>query len=227
MFMATPSGDSVNRSSQTRAESSHAHNDDPIIDEPLEEEDSKFRPRPPEPPPTTDKAGNGPWFSFDITNPRNWRDKVHEFGAWIDLQMTKSNRPLQNVLREFTSLFTGTLRDWYQSFGEYRQLQLVQSPSASHILGIIFKEFIGDFQLIDKQARQEYFEMKCCSLKRKDLNFHFKKISHKYYMLNGLNDETLRQVYINSLPDELQAEIHRHMASTRRDLRNTSLGEIH
>ncbi|KAL5771005.1 hypothetical protein ACOSP7_015159 [Xanthoceras sorbifolium] len=69
--------------------------------------------------------------------------------------------------------------------------------------------------------------MKCCSLKRKDLNFHFKKMSHKYYMLNGLNDETLRQVYINSLPDELQAEIHRHMASTRRDLRNTSLSEIH
>ncbi|KAL5790469.1 hypothetical protein ACOSQ2_005357 [Xanthoceras sorbifolium] len=69
--------------------------------------------------------------------------------------------------------------------------------------------------------------MKCCSLKRKDLNFHFKKMSHKYYMLNGLNDETLRQVYINSLPDELQAEIHRHMASTRRDLRNTSLGKIH
>ncbi|KAL5777540.1 hypothetical protein ACOSP7_010466 [Xanthoceras sorbifolium] len=53
--------------------------------------------------------------------------------------------------------------------------------------------------------------MKCCSLKRKDLNFHFKKI----------------QVYINSLLNELQAEIHRHMASTRRDLRNTFLGEIH
>ncbi|KAL5787108.1 hypothetical protein ACOSP7_004057 [Xanthoceras sorbifolium] len=69
--------------------------------------------------------------------------------------------------------------------------------------------------------------MKCCSLKRKDLNFHFKKMSHKYYMLNSFNDETLRQVYINSLPDELQAEIHRHMASTRRDLRNTSLSEIH
>ncbi|KAL5814889.1 hypothetical protein ACOSQ4_025530 [Xanthoceras sorbifolium] len=65
--------------------------------------------------------------------------------------------------------------------------------------------------------------MKCCSLKRKDLNFHFKKMSHKYYMLNDLNDETLRQVYINSLPDELQADIHRHIASTRRDLRNTSL----
>ncbi|KAL5762029.1 hypothetical protein ACOSP7_018293 [Xanthoceras sorbifolium] len=56
--------------------------------------------------------------------------------------------------------------------------------------------------------------MKCCSLKRKDLDFYFKKMSHKYYMLNGLNDETLRQ-------------IHQHMASTRRDLRNTSLGEIH
>ncbi|KAL5775821.1 hypothetical protein ACOSP7_013378 [Xanthoceras sorbifolium] len=56
--------------------------------------------------------------------------------------------------------------------------------------------------------------MKCCSLKRKDLNFHFKKMSHEYYMLNGLNDE-------------LQAEIHHHMASTKGDLKNTSLGEIH
>ncbi|KAL5835062.1 hypothetical protein ACOSQ4_014559 [Xanthoceras sorbifolium] len=68
--------------------------------------------------------------------------------------------------------------------------------------------------------------MKCCSLKQKDLNFHFKKMSHKYYMLKGLNDENLRQVYINTLPDELQAEIHRHMASTRRDLRKTSLVHI-
>ncbi|KAL5765910.1 hypothetical protein ACOSP7_016527 [Xanthoceras sorbifolium] len=112
MFMATPSGDSFNRFFHTRAESSHAHNDEPILDEPPEEEeDSEFRPRPPEPPPPTDKGGNGPWFSFDATDPKNWRDKVHEFGAWIDLQMTKSNRPLQDVVREFTSRFISTLRD--------------------------------------------------------------------------------------------------------------------
>ncbi|KAL5854328.1 hypothetical protein ACOSQ4_004130 [Xanthoceras sorbifolium] len=29
--------------------------------------------------------------------------------------MKKSHHPLQDVLKEFTSRFTGTLRDWYQS----------------------------------------------------------------------------------------------------------------
>ncbi|KAL5761007.1 hypothetical protein ACOSP7_019508 [Xanthoceras sorbifolium] len=53
--------------------------------------------------------------------------------------------------------------------------------------------------------------MKCCSLKRKDLNHHFKKMSHKYYMLN----------------EELQSELHRHISSIRRDLKDISLGEIH
>ncbi|KAL5812290.1 hypothetical protein ACOSQ3_027240 [Xanthoceras sorbifolium] len=29
--------------------------------------------------------------------------------------MTKSNRTLEDILREFVSRFTSTLRDWYQS----------------------------------------------------------------------------------------------------------------
>ncbi|KAL5762975.1 hypothetical protein ACOSP7_019239 [Xanthoceras sorbifolium] len=48
--------------------------------------------------------------------------------------------------------------------------------------------------------------MKCCSLRRKDLNHYYKKMSGRYYMVNSLNDESLRQVYINSLPEELQIE---------------------
>ncbi|KAL5804959.1 hypothetical protein ACOSQ3_031759 [Xanthoceras sorbifolium] len=29
--------------------------------------------------------------------------------------MTKSNRTLEDILQEFSSRFTGTLREWYQS----------------------------------------------------------------------------------------------------------------
>ncbi|KAL5823378.1 hypothetical protein ACOSQ4_021278 [Xanthoceras sorbifolium] len=52
--------------------------------------------------------------------------------------------------------------------------------------------------------------MKCCSLKRKDLDHHYKKMSERYYMLN-----------------ELQTELQRHNASTRRNLSDITMGEIH
>ncbi|KAL5744387.1 hypothetical protein ACOSQ2_027503 [Xanthoceras sorbifolium] len=49
--------------------------------------------------------------------------------------------------------------------------------------------------------------MKCCFLKRKDLNFHYKKMDKRFYMLNGYNDEQI--------------------TATRRPLSNITLGEIH
>ncbi|KAL5803301.1 hypothetical protein ACOSQ4_031606 [Xanthoceras sorbifolium] len=53
--------------------------------------------------------------------------------------------------------------------------------------------------------------MKCYSLKRKDLNHHYKKMSGKNYMFN----------------EELQSKFHRHIAYIRRNLKDIFLGEIH
>ncbi|KAL5799393.1 hypothetical protein ACOSQ4_032277 [Xanthoceras sorbifolium] len=53
--------------------------------------------------------------------------------------------------------------------------------------------------------------MKCCSLKRKDLDHHYKKMSERYYMRN----------------EELQSELQRQIASTRRNLSDITMGEIH
>ncbi|KAL5857227.1 hypothetical protein ACOSQ3_004685 [Xanthoceras sorbifolium] len=58
--------------------------------------------------------------------------------------------------------------------------------------------------------------MKCCSLKCKDLNFHYKKMVERLYMLNGYNDESLTQVYINSLPDELHSDLQRQITATQK-----------
>ncbi|KAL5784846.1 hypothetical protein ACOSQ2_007238 [Xanthoceras sorbifolium] len=69
--------------------------------------------------------------------------------------------------------------------------------SATQVFGLLFTTFIGDAQLVDKQKKQEFFDMKCCSLKRKDLNHHYKKIFKDNF------------------------------ASTRRNLANITLGEIH
>ena len=64
--------------------------------------------------------------------------------AWLDLQLSKLEYDLETALREFVSRFTGSLRDWYQALGEYRQLQFVRADSASHAIGHIFREFLGN-----------------------------------------------------------------------------------
>ncbi|KAK4380997.1 polyprotein [Sesamum angolense] len=173
------------------------------------------------------KLVTGPWFTFDDVSVIKRRERLHTFSAWIDLQLTREGATLSKVLKEFASRFTGTLRDWFQSLGDYRQVQFSQATHPSIVLGAIHQEFIGDASLINKMASQEYFAMKSCSLKRKDLDFHFKRMSEKFYMLNGLNDPNLKHVFLASLPQELQPEIQRLITLTRRDVTELSLGEFH
>ncbi|QHO48460.1 polyprotein [Arachis hypogaea] len=69
--------------------------------------------------------------------------------------------------------------------------------------------------------------MKCCSLNRKDLEKHYKKMAAKYYPLGGNNNPSLKQVFIASLPDELQPELHRMMMALRKEVATTTIGEIY
>ena len=110
---------------------------------------------------------------------------MHTLSAWIDNQMTVPGATLEAVLTEFTSRFTGSLRDWFKSLDAYQQLQLIRVPIAEQILGIIFQEFIGDPILITTQARNEFFARRSCSLFKKDLDFHYEKMSILFYILNG------------------------------------------
>src|SRR5579862_9847656 len=52
-------------------------------------------------------------------------------------------------------------------------------------------------------------------------------MSIRYHTLGGINDPSLKQVYVNSLPDELQDEIQRKIDTSGRSLTDTSLGELH
>ena len=49
--------------------------------------------------------------------------------AWTNLQMLRANATPASVLRELATRFTGSLRDWFDTLGEYRQLQFVQLPN--------------------------------------------------------------------------------------------------
>ncbi|KAK2634647.1 hypothetical protein Ddye_029439 [Dipteronia dyeriana] len=157
-------------STQTVETPSDETSDEPtlIVDEPPEHR--------PQAPAHVPKPTNGPWFNLEDYAPDQWRPKMSEMSIWLDLQTAKLENNTETILREFVSRFTGSLRDWYQALGEYRQLQYM------------------------------FF---------------------RYHALGGINDESLRQVYLNSLPKELQGELQRTIELSNKTLRDITFREIH
>ncbi|KAH9780739.1 hypothetical protein KPL71_008196 [Citrus sinensis] len=144
----------------------------------------------------------------------------------IDLQMLRPGATTQSVLREFATRFTGALRDWFDSLGQYRQLQFVDFPKVSSALAVLHDQFLGDPSAVFEAARRDYLNMKCCSLNAKDLDFHYKRMSLLFYKLNGFNEPTLKHVFLASLPEELQPNIQRQLTASNLSLDNISLGKI-
>ena len=69
--------------------------------------------------------------------------------------------------------------------------------------------------------------MKCCFLKKPDLERHFKRMAQRFYQLNSYNDPNLKNTYFSSLPEELEAEIYRMITAIQRDVVSMTLEEIH
>ncbi|RDX82734.1 hypothetical protein CR513_36435, partial [Mucuna pruriens] len=67
------------------------------------------------------------------------------------------------VIEEFCCIMTGVVR----------QNQFHELGTSVAVLGALHEEFIGDGAIIDRKIRQEYFEMRCCSIRMKDLDKHF------------------------------------------------------
>ncbi|KAH9752122.1 hypothetical protein KPL71_014573 [Citrus sinensis] len=164
--------------------------------------------------PSSQKSSNGPWFTFDDLPSHKWRDQLNEMSAWIDLQMLRPRATTQSVLREFATRFTGALRDWFDSLGQYRQLQFVDLPEVSSALAVLHDQFLGDPSVVFEAARRDYLNMKCCSLNAKDLDFRYKRMSLLFYKLNGFNEPTLKHVFLASLPEELQPDIQRQLTAS-------------
>ncbi|MED6107563.1 hypothetical protein PIB30_015312, partial [Stylosanthes scabra] len=137
----------------------------------------------PQPDFTSSKSGNL-FFTFDDIDVDKYRQRMNDFGAWIDTRMTISGMTLPQVHTEFITRMTGNLREWMNGLSEYEKMTLVNG-SSENFLGVIHKEFLGTITIIQKRNSQEYYEMKCCSLNRKDLKTHYKRMIGKYYSLGG------------------------------------------
>ncbi|KAG5091353.1 hypothetical protein JHK82_050131 [Glycine max] len=95
------------------------------------------------------------------------------------------------------------------------------------VLGTLHQEFIGEGKIIERKIKQEFFEMRCCSLKIKDLDRHFKRMNQRFYLLNGLNDPSLKNTYVASLPEEIQPELNKMVATAQMVFSTMSMGQIH
>ncbi|KAH9704988.1 hypothetical protein KPL70_011694 [Citrus sinensis] len=203
--------------------STSTHVVDESSDDNNDDQGSQIEPAPPVPlvPENSSKPSSSLRFTFDDIPRHKWQARHQEFTAWIDVQMTRPHAQSQNVLHEFCSRFTGSLRDWFESLGEYKQLQLIQTtiPIA---LAVIYEQFIGEPAASTEASRKEYHQMKCCSLKRHHLEMHYKRMSMLYYKLNGFNDPYSKHVFAASLPPELQ----RQLTTFNLNIANVSLGKI-
>ncbi|KAH9769385.1 hypothetical protein KPL71_011979 [Citrus sinensis] len=197
----------------------------PIVDDNPSDQTSQTDPVPPPVHEHSTKPSSASWFTFDDIPHHKWAARHQEFAAWIDLQGTKPNAQPQAVLREFMARSTGSLRDWLESLGEYRQLQFIESPIGT-ALNLIHEQFIGEKTASTEADRKEYHQMKCCSLKRHLLDAHYKRMSILFYKLNGFNEPSLKHVFIASLPPELQPDLQRQLTATNLSIADISLGKI-
>ena len=88
--------------------------------------------------------------------------------------------------------------------------RLQATTSLSYIntvtLGKIHREFIGTPTHLKEQLQEEFFTAKCCSLRKRDLAKHFERQTRRYYALNGLNNPSLKQVYLSSIDEYLSQQ---------------------
>ncbi|KAH9752185.1 hypothetical protein KPL71_014601 [Citrus sinensis] len=197
----------------------------PIVEDHPSDQASQTDPMPPPVHEHSTKPSSASWFTFDDIPRHKWSARLQEFAAWIDLQGTKPNAQSQTVLREFMARSMGSLRDWLESLGEYRQIQFMESPIGT-ALNIIHEQFIGEKTASTDADRKDYHQMKCCSLKRHLLDAHYKRMSILFYKLYGFNEPSLKHVFIASLPSELQPDLQRKLTATNLSIVDISLGKI-
>ncbi|XP_060964790.1 uncharacterized protein LOC133033738 [Cannabis sativa] len=171
-------------------------------------------------------SGKPNTFMLDDLPPNQWRSRFQEFRAWTLLEAQKPRAEIRDILLQLVSRFTGILQDWWQSLGEYRQLQFLQAYSIEAALNHLYVEFCGQDSQVVERFRGEFFKMKCCSMKKEDLELHFQRMTKRFYLIGGVDDPNLKQAFLASIPEPLGEETFRLLSANNRTLQNTTFGEL-
>ncbi|KAK8991028.1 hypothetical protein V6N11_062053 [Hibiscus sabdariffa] len=128
------------------------------------------------------------------------------------------------ILTEFVSKFTGTLRDWWNSLSQPDQVVFLTRQNFSEIMQVLHTFFLGNQEDIKTLKRKKFFKRKCCSSEKKDLQRHFTIMIKLFYFLGA--DPNLKHTILASIPEVLQNAVTRHLQNNGRKVENLTIGEI-
>lgn len=146
------------------------------------------------------KPIGGLWFTLNDIHPNRWRKRLHEFRAWIETQLMKPYVDPYKGIEELCCRMIGTMKGWYQNIRAFKQDELHHLETTARVLGVLQHMCIGDIYMHDSKTWREFFEIKCCSLKAKDLEKHYHRMMQRFYVLDGLNDPSRKNTYVAYLP---------------------------
>ncbi|KAM7473486.1 hypothetical protein LguiB_020729 [Lonicera macranthoides] len=164
-------------------------------------------------------------FTFEDTPPEKWCELMISWNAWLHSDRQFYNLP--TVLLRFITQMEGRLREWYESLSEYRQLQLQQSPSIDAFVSLIYPQFLGHLGRASTIAREEFVQMKCCSLKKKDLMKHYNRMSQRYFLIGGIDDDNIRQIFLNSFLETLVTEVNKLLKLQKQTIHDVTIAQIY
>ncbi|KAK8568400.1 hypothetical protein V6N12_006953 [Hibiscus sabdariffa] len=162
-------------------------------------------------------------FTLDDIPSRRWPQRFQEFHAWMDTQkLTRESN--YEILTEFISRFTGTLKDWWNSLSQPDQVAFLTRQNFSEIMQVLHTFFLGNQEDIKTLKRKEFFKRKCCSSEKTDLQRHFTVMTKLFYFLGA--DLNLKHTILASIPEVLQNAVTRHLQNNGRKVENLTIGEI-
>ncbi|XP_062094158.1 uncharacterized protein LOC133800219 [Humulus lupulus] len=80
---------------------------------------------------------------------------------------------------------------------------------------------------VTERLRTEFFKLKCCSMDKRDLKKHYKKMTQQFYQIGGIDDPNLKQAFLSSIPEPLGEETFILLSGTARTLADATIGEIY
>lgn len=95
-------------------------------------------------------------FTLDDIFPSKWHERLLSITSW--LQGDSQFYDIIIVIKQLHSHLKGCLKEWYISLGEYRKLQVQQSPLIDALIQILYAEFIGCPKNHQELAREDSFK---------------------------------------------------------------------
>ncbi|CDP17145.1 unnamed protein product [Coffea canephora] len=162
-------------------------------------------------------------FTIDNIPSEQWEAKFQEFHAWMIVQNITDESHFE-ILSVFTAHFARILKDWWTSLGKQDKLFFLTRQDFAENINILHLMFIGDVKESRETKRKEFFQMKCLSYDRKDLNKHFKKMTKLFIALGA--DINLKQAFISSFPKSLSDGAEMFIHNKYGSILNLSIGQI-